>query len=261
MCTLIAIHRRISGAPLVVAANRDEYFDRPTEGLKVRSGEAGAVLAPRDLRAGGTWLGLGQNGLFAAVTNRRCLEPDPGRRSRGWIVSEALASSNATAAADRFADLPTAEFNPFNGFVADADSAFALVYQDTPTVARLEPGAHVIGNADPNAADVPKVARVMERARRAAEEPIDVAVGQLAEICREHTGSQASLEDTCVHLGHYGTRSSMLLVLAEAPADRRLLWADGPPCQADYEDFTPLLHELSQSVRYVGGETPTRVAS
>lgn len=261
MCTLIAIHRRIPGAPLVVAANRDEYFVRPTEGLRVRPGEAGPVLAPQDLRAGGTWLGVGRDDLFAAVTNRRCLEPDPARRTRGWIVNDALAAGSAKAAADRFANLPKAEFNPFNALVADHEDAFTLVYEDTATVQALEPGAHVIGNADPDADDVPKVARVMERARRAAEQCMDAAVEQLADACREHTSSEASLDDTCVHLGEYGTRSSMLLVLADEPADRRLLWADGPPCKADYDDFTPLLHELSQSARYAEGETPTRVAS
>ena len=68
MCTLIAIHRRIPGAPLVVAANRDEFLDRPTEGPAVRDGDPAPVLAPRDVRAGGTWLGLGAHGVFAAVT-------------------------------------------------------------------------------------------------------------------------------------------------------------------------------------------------
>src|SRR5262245_22536097 len=122
MCTLIAFHRCFADAPLVVAANRDEFHERPTEGPALReastsssrrlersaragSGAVTRVVAPRDLRAGGTWLGISESGLFAAITNRRCDTPDPQRRSRGWLVMEALAEPSAERAADRFAHL------------------------------------------------------------------------------------------------------------------------------------------------------------
>ena len=173
----------------------------------------------------------------------------------------ALQARSAEAAAVEFAALPTATYNPFNALAADGERAFSLVYDDAPRVTELEPGAHVIGNVDPNAADVPKVARVMKRAHAAAERPVDAALEELAEACREHEDGPASLDDTCVHLGGYGTRSSMLLVWTDDVSKRRLLWADGPPCRAEYEDFTPLLTELSQRARYGTGETPTRAAS
>jgi uncharacterized protein with NRDE domain len=271
MCTLIAIHRRIPGAPLVVAANRDEFFDRPSEGPALReistlwNARGGWAVAPLDIRAGGTWLGLGSQGLFAAVTNRRCPDPDPERRSRGLVVMEALAAQSAVAAAKRFAELPERAYNPFNALVADREQAFALVYQDAPKLNPLPPGAHVIGNGDPNAREIPKLARVMDRAERAARLPVKSALDSLADTCREHgeegetTG--ASLDDTCVHLEGYGTRSSVLLVLADRIEGSRFLYADGPPCTHDYQDFTPLLHELSRRASYEVGETPTREAS
>src|SRR3989442_12793520 len=100
MCTLIAFHRCFADTPLVVAANRDEFHERPTEGPALRealissyrserSARAGdrarsrPIVAPRDLRAGGSWLGVNGSGLFAAITNRRCDDPDPGPRARG----------------------------------------------------------------------------------------------------------------------------------------------------------------------------------
>ena len=116
MCTLIAFHRCFADAPLVVAANRDEFHERPTEGPALRnasissphrqdrSARGGAsarstrVVAPRDLRAGGSWLGVSSTGLFAAITNRRCDAPDPKRRSRGLLVMEALAEPSAERA-------------------------------------------------------------------------------------------------------------------------------------------------------------------
>ncbi|HLT35932.1 MAG TPA: NRDE family protein, partial [Enhygromyxa sp.] len=92
MCTIIAALQVWPGRPLVVAANRDEALDRPAIDPRVWApGEVAArrVLAPRDLRAGGTWLGVNDAGLFVGITNRRAI-PDPRRRSRGELVFEAL---------------------------------------------------------------------------------------------------------------------------------------------------------------------------
>src|SRR6185295_8299258 len=70
MCTLVALHRCTPDASLWVAANRDEFLDRPAEGPALRNGRAGALVAPLDRRAGGTWWGLNAHGVFAAITNR-----------------------------------------------------------------------------------------------------------------------------------------------------------------------------------------------
>ncbi len=63
MCTLVAIHRAIPGRWLVVAANRDEYLDRPAEGPALRRSGEWPVIAPLDIKAGGTWLGLNKEGF------------------------------------------------------------------------------------------------------------------------------------------------------------------------------------------------------
>ncbi len=261
MCTLIAIHRRIPGAPLVIAANRDEYLDRPSEPPALRETAKGWVLAPRDLRAGGTWMGLNATGLFAAVTNRRCKHPDPRRRSRGLVVMDALARSSAVEAAGFLEALPEEAYNPFNALVADAQRAFCLVYEDGPQLRELAPGAHVIGNVDPDAHQVAKVARVLERADKVARLPRIKVLDELAEVCCEHDAGETPLDDTCVHAGAYGTRSSFLLVLAERQAESELRFADGPPCRHEYVDFTSLLRELSQKAGYAAGEIAPRKAS
>jgi uncharacterized protein with NRDE domain len=255
MCTLIAFHRCFSDAPLVVAANRDEFHERPTEGPALReasistsragrSARAGAsvrshrVVAPRDLRAGGSWLGVSASGLFAAITNRRCDAPDPARRSRGWLVMEALAEPSARRAADRFARLPEGAYNAFNLFVADSDTAHLITYADRPECRDLTPGPHVIGNVHPDESS-PKLeklrAQVFELARGGIPSP-----DALADVCRGHV-ADSPLESTCVHAGEYGTRSSTLLWLGAQPA---LRYADGAPCAAPYRDLTPLLHDL-----------------
>ena len=82
MCTLIVLHRCFADAELLVAANRDEYLDRPAELPALRVWNGRTVLAPRDARAGGTWLGMNDAGLFAALTNRPTPRPDPRLRTR-----------------------------------------------------------------------------------------------------------------------------------------------------------------------------------
>ncbi len=237
MCTLIALHRCFADAPLVVAANRDEFHERPTEGPALREASI-SVVAPRDLRAGGAWLGINASGLFAAVTNRRCETPDPGRRSRGWLVMEALAEPTAERAAERFRELPEAAYNPFNLFMADGESAHLVTYADRPECIDLAPGPHVIGNVHPDEPS-PKLERLQaEVARLLSSE--GGSLGALADVCRTHVAS-GPFESTCVHAGAYGTRSSTLLRIG---TDSMLRYADGPPCEAPYRDLTPLLHDL-----------------
>lgn len=216
MCTLIVAHRRIPGRPLVVAANRDEYLDRPSEGPRVRETRAGRVLAPLDLRAGGTWLGLNERGVFAALTNLRIDEPDPNRRSRGEVVLDALAEESAHGAARMLGRLETEAYNPFNLFVADARHAYVVVYRDRPYAQRLESGVHVIGNVEAagpsngngNGIGHEKVRRIKrevdaalnheldtgnERKQRNQDEPGEEApdlLDRLAAICRSHAASE-----------------------------------------------------------------------
>lgn len=196
MCTLIALHRCVPGAGLVVAANRDEYLDRASEGLQIRQTASGAMLAPRDAVAGGTWLGLNSHGVFAALTNRRCLEPDPERRSRGLLVTDALEARTAREAAAALGRLAGEAYNPFNFFVADGRQAFVAGYQDAIRVREVGPGAHVVGNVDPDDRAHPKVARVRERAEKAARVSRMRVIDELANVCCEHDSGEGPFGDT-----------------------------------------------------------------
>lgn len=261
MCTLILLHRCVAGAPLVLAANRDEYLDRPAVPPALLDVEGTPVAAPLDLRAGGTWLGVNGAGLFAGLTNRPTRSPDPDRRSRGMLVLDALKAPSAAAAADRLSAIPRASYNPFNLVLADRAQAFLLSYEDTGRLEALAPGAHVVGNADPNAADVPKVARLRRRAEALASLPSEQVIDGLGAICRGHDGGGGPLDDTCIHTTVYGTRSGTLLRLGAAPGDGALRFADGPPCRTEYEDFTHLLGALDHAVDARSGPRAARTAS
>jgi hypothetical protein len=242
MCTLIALHRCFPEAPLLIAANRDEYLDRPARPPGLRRCGARTVLAPRDLRAGGTWLGVNDRGLFVALTNRPGAPPDPARRSRGLLVDELLAVAGAAEAADAAARVEPGLYNPFHVFVGDGEEAFVAVYEEGPRVSELRPGPHVVGNADPDDRRVPKIARLLGEAEQVAGGRLEDAFPRLAAACRVHGAGASPRDDTCIHAGAYGTRSSTLLSLGGGSG--ALWYADGPPCETPYEDLTPLLEGL-----------------
>ncbi|MBC7978823.1 MAG: NRDE family protein, partial [Myxococcales bacterium] len=92
MCTIAILLEVVAGAPLVIAANRDELYARPTRAPEsFGDGIAGGV----DVLSGGTWLAVRGDGRFAAVTNQRVLMPVPaGLRSRGLAVRELAAADD-----------------------------------------------------------------------------------------------------------------------------------------------------------------------
>lgn len=105
---------------LVAIGNRDEYHERPAAPLAVWDDGSG-IIAGRDLRSGGTWLGVSEAGRFGLVTNLRGFgDPDSARASRGALVTDLLIGSGS------FGDLDTArltDLNPFNLILADMAEA------------------------------------------------------------------------------------------------------------------------------------------
>ena len=98
MCLIAFAWRAHPDHPLIVAANRDEFFARQTAPAAFW-GDAPDVLAGRDLAGGGTWLGVTRGGRFAAVTNvRNARQPRVGTKSRGELVARYLMGNDDPAA-------------------------------------------------------------------------------------------------------------------------------------------------------------------
>lgn len=258
MCTLIAIHRTVSGAPLVVAANRDEYLDRPSEGPSIQETPSGPVMAPRDVRAGGTWLGINPTGVFAGVTNRRGNPQDPSLRTRGTLVFEALAAATAREGAQIIKRVPEDSYNAFNFFIADANDAFVITYDARPELRELAPGPHLVGNVEPDDRREPKVDRLMERAEKVAKSGRENVLDELSSVCREHDSGGGPLADTCVHTPLYGTRSSCLYLQGSKRSEDHFFFAEGSPCTQPYQDLTALLPELSRRAGHGTREQQSR---
>lgn len=143
MCVLAFAWRAHPRWPLVVAGNRDELHARPACPL-ARWDQPDHLLAGRDLQSGGTWLGVSEVGRFAVVTNLRGYgQPEPGRPSRGALVTDVLSGEG------RYADLRDAdlsEFNPFNLIVADRERAYFLSNRPKNVRSLLAPGIYGLSN-------------------------------------------------------------------------------------------------------------------
>jgi uncharacterized protein with NRDE domain len=146
MC-LIAFHWQPDGpVPLVLAANRDEFYERPTAPLAWWEG--GRILAGRDLRAGGTWLGVTAAGRLAAITNHRNpAQSQPDRASRGLLPVAFLEGNlDARAFLDQLA-LQADHYNPFNLLLFDGTDLLGFESRHAAVVP-FSAGTHAVSNGD-----------------------------------------------------------------------------------------------------------------
>lgn len=136
MCVLALAWHAHPGWRLVAAGNRDERHDRAAAPLG-RWIAGGPVIAGRDLIAGGTWLGLNEDGRFAAVTNVHGAPPDPPKLSRGGLVTGMLAGEEP-------ADLDA--YNPFNLIAVEPEGPMFLTNRPQPLRRPLGAGMHGLSN-------------------------------------------------------------------------------------------------------------------
>ncbi|NMG44247.1 hypothetical protein GPA22_10965 [Aromatoleum toluvorans] len=161
MCLIVVGWQAHPDYPLVVAANRDEFLARPAVPAHWWT-DAPDLLAGRDLEAGGTWMGVGRNGRFAALTNYR--DPTlhrPGAPSRGTLVRDCLTGSDDATACLRAVAEVSAQYAAFNLLVSDGRQ-LGIHESTTGSVRLLEPGIYGLSN---HVLDTPwpKVKRARER--------------------------------------------------------------------------------------------------
>lgn len=127
MCSIILLRRPSHDWPLLIAANRDEMQDRPWRAPARHWPDRPEVIAGQDQLAEGSWLGMNDTGVVAAMLNRYgTLGPEPGKRSRGELVLEALDHADASDAIDALQHLDGLAYRPFNMVIADNRDAWWL---------------------------------------------------------------------------------------------------------------------------------------
>jgi uncharacterized protein with NRDE domain len=228
MCLVLIAWRVHPHYPLIVAANRDEFYARPTLPAQRWPGASG-MIAGKDLEAGGTWMGVDAAGRFAAVTNFRELEQAPAdARSRGELVTEYLLGDTP---AERYLAELTKRADRYRGYnLLLTDSGEFFCASNRGAQARhLLPGIHGVCNG-PLDSDWPKVKHGRQLLAKAIDctEPSPT---QLLKLLRDQKQpADEALPDTGVGLEwerllgtiaidgalagrDYGTRSASVLLL------------------------------------------------
>jgi uncharacterized protein with NRDE domain len=246
MCTLAIYFKTFADYPVVVAANRDEILARPALPPTILA-ERPHIVGGKDLHAGGTWLGISEQGIVAGLLNRRNGEEpnDPTLRSRGLLCLDVLQHESAAAAAKFVQGQRGADYNPFNLLIASREASFVAYNRfGKIELARLEPGFHLLTNIDVDDFECPRISRSHSRfaalgcRKDFARDPVGHR-GELASLLADHStqldprsGRPNSL---CLHLGEYGTRSSSLIFMPRDGERVEHFFAAGPPCTTAYE--------------------------
>ena len=246
MCTLAVVRGITPRYPLVVAANRDEFYARPAASPGLLHDVPG-VVAGRDLQAGGTWLGCRVEGdaFVAGLLNRRApgatATSSPGERSRGLLCLDALRAGSLEDALASVKGTALDCYGPFNLLLADLRRVVVVHNAAGARVTELGDGVSVLTNLDVNDPRCPRLASAVPAFRAFAERlPQLPSAEHVAAECRRvlssHENSldpadQSPLSRLCVHMDGYGTRSSTV-ILVDRSGQVRYFHATGAPCRS-----------------------------
>jgi uncharacterized protein with NRDE domain len=248
MCVFSVAYRVLPDCPIFVLTNRDESTERPT--LAPRIFEPATPNGARwfggaDQRAGGTWLGVNEHGLLAAVTNRKTATVPANPRSRGLLCRDLLESPSIEAAHGRLTDeLSSHAYAGFNLILLSGREAFVVEFADGSRTHRLTPGIHTIGNGPFKAHDL-RVARmhvlVELMIQRSGKEWSD-CVEPAKAICRQH--ADGDTPGICLHGDGWGTVGSTIVGLPVDAQRSQYHYAAGPPCRVPSVDYSSPFREL-----------------
>ncbi|AMB84118.1 hypothetical protein AWM79_01875 [Pseudomonas agarici] len=230
MCLIVFAWRPGHAQPLIVAANRDEFYARPSLAL-AQWPQAPQVHAGRDLEAGGTWLGVGVGQRFAALTNIRDPHQPPARRSRGELVARFLMGE--TAAADYLAEIcaQSQEYAGFNLLLGTTDQLWHFNSHEAKP-RQLTEGVYGLSNAGLDT-PWPKLLKARAALSQTLNDPrpanllallSDPAPASLVELPDTGVGlaTESLLSSVFIASPSYGTRASTALIV-NADGTRHLL--------------------------------------
>ena len=248
MCTLVILRRRDHEWPLLISANRDEMRSRSWDKPGRHWQDRPYTIAGLDQFAKGSWLGINDFGVVAAVLNRHgSLGPAPNKRSRGELVLEALEFSEASDAANSIADLNSEAYRSFNLVIADNINAYWIANSGPGNrllINSIPDGLHMLTSYDLNDETSERIKYYLPLFRNAdiPRPEINDWSSWRSLLASEKLGNAADVTSAmCVDRGNdYGTVSSSLIALS-SPAGRQAktqsdtwYFAPGPPNRNDY---------------------------
>ena len=256
MCTVVILRNMFPDRPLIIAANRDEFYERTTAAPHLINA-APPVFGGQDLVAGGTWMGIRADGFFAALTNQpRAVGYSKPVQSRGQLVLSLLRNQTPAMAAQWLEGRSLTEFDYFNLVFGDAQGVYLAHSHQDFHWAEVPDGLSVLTNGLLNSPAFPKVTRIRnlwEHLQNDGVEPMD-ALGKILSDTEKPTTLppaenqeglpmelRRALHAICVHTPRYGTRSAAIVSVSDT-GPIEYLYADGAPSKVSFKDVTSELN-------------------
>lgn len=232
--------------PLIIAANRDEFYQRETARADWWTANPD-ILGGRDLQAGGTWMAVHRDGRLGCVTNYRDLR-DPLKEdapSRGELIPRWLESDQSAERYLRQLDTEAEAYNGFNLLLGDAQGLWHYANPERK-VNRLSPGIHGLSN---HLLDTPwpKVLRLKQDLQQLVQQQEEVPQAYFSALLNRELAPDHQLPDTGIGLDwernlsamfiemqEYGTRVSTLMMvdqLGKVYFEERSYVPQGEPCR------------------------------
>lgn len=228
MCLIAFAYKVSPEYPLILVANREEFYDRPTEKAHFWKGtEKHRILAGKDLKAGGTWFGVSENGKWAAVTNHRDMksikETAP---TRGNLIPDFLKTKETGKEYLLKLQDGAERYNGFNLLVGDSTGIYH--YSNiSDVITKIEPGIHGVSNALLNT-PWPKLEKAKEMLKKKLQNE-DLSKASLFDLLNDQSQAQEdelpntglsdelekALSSIFIDTKNYGTRCSTLLIIGQ----------------------------------------------
>lgn len=249
MSLLAIVYHLVPEAPILVAYNREGFFDRLYPAPSIQSGKP-RILASLDQQSGGTYLGINQNGMLVGVVPRRKPNAPVKPRSRGALARELLKARSARQAVDlAMTELQTNLYPGVNFVIADSDFGWVVESGRENVVSDLDQGLAIIGE---HGLDNPRDDRSNMARRLLTLQTLDSPVKFLAIASKvfARNSIEPGRPSMVVREPNYGTISSTLVSLGSKPRDAIYQYSNGSPDQSKFEDYSPLLRDiLSRGLR------------
>jgi uncharacterized protein with NRDE domain len=245
----------------LIAANRDEFYHRPSTGPQVLK-EAPLIVGGRDELAGGTWLALTPEGLFLGLTNQRSFGTrDDSLRSRGELVVDALSAGTFDGVRRYLEDADARAYNEFNLIFGDGERVCAAYGRRSERAIELESlgrGVHVLCNDRIGSPEFPKADEARVKVESIAPASWREIQPQLMEVLSDRSLPEPGLlpplppdapfdadiarrlQAICVETPVYGTVSATVAALSPGFVEH-YVFCDGPPDEGELQDVTHLV--------------------
>lgn len=249
MSLVAIVYHLVPEAPILIAANREERYDRPIATPSIQSGKP-RILASMDQDTSGTYLGVNQNGMFVGAVKRRKFSPPYAPRSRSALCRELLRARSARQAVDlALEELHTGQYDGVNYIIADGECGWVVHAGNDIDVVELEQGLSIVGNRDVN--DMQDERANMAR-RLLTLQMLDSPVKFLAVASKVFARAPGApgRPSMVVKGDEQGTVSSTLISLGKKPRDAIYQYSNGSPDKTKFEDYSPMLRDiLSRGLR------------